>query len=53
VKTTNGSARTPFYLTRNERELAAERPRDWHREPPAELAAESHISRPYSSAIAA
>jgi len=29
VKTTNGSARTPFYLTRNEREVAAERPRDW------------------------
>ena len=29
VKTTNGSARTPFYLTRNEREVAAERPHDW------------------------
>jgi len=29
VKTTNGSARTPFYLTRNEREVAAERPEDW------------------------
>lgn len=29
VKTTNGSARTPFYLTRNEREVAAERPLDW------------------------
>jgi hypothetical protein len=29
VKTTNGSARTPFYLTRNEREVAAERPKDW------------------------
>jgi hypothetical protein len=29
VKTTNGSARTPFFLTRNERELAAERPADW------------------------
>jgi hypothetical protein len=29
VKTTNGSARTPFYLTRNEREVAAERPQDW------------------------
>jgi hypothetical protein len=29
VKTTNGSSRTPFYLTRNERELAVERPTDW------------------------
>lgn len=29
VKTTNGSARTPFFLTRNERDLAAERPADW------------------------
>jgi len=29
VKTTNGSSRTPFYLTRNERELAEERPTDW------------------------
>lgn len=29
VKTTNGSARTPFFLTRNERDLATERPRDW------------------------
>ena len=29
VKTTNGSARTPFFLTRNERALAAERPADW------------------------
>lgn len=29
VKTTNGSARTPFYLSRNEREVAAERPQDW------------------------
>lgn len=29
VKTTNGSARTPFLLCRNERELAAERPADW------------------------
>jgi Domain of unknown function (DUF3883) len=29
VKTTNGSARTPFYLTRNEREVAVERPLDW------------------------
>ena len=29
VKTTNGSARTPFYLSRNERDLAEERPADW------------------------
>lgn len=29
VKTTNGTARTPFFLTRNECELAEERPRDW------------------------
>ena len=29
VKTTNGSARTPFFLTRNERNLATERPEDW------------------------
>lgn len=29
VKTTNGSARTPFFVTRNERALATERPRDW------------------------
>jgi Domain of unknown function (DUF3883) len=29
VKTTNGAARTPFFLSRNERELAAERPTDW------------------------
>jgi hypothetical protein len=29
VKTTNGAARTPFFLTRNECELAAERPVDW------------------------
>lgn len=29
VKTTNGSARTPFYLTRNERALSIERPADW------------------------
>jgi len=29
VKTTNGSARTPFFLTRNECALAAERPGDW------------------------
>lgn len=29
VKTTNGSARTPFFLSRNEREMAMERPNDW------------------------
>lgn len=29
VKTTNGSARTPFFLTRNECGLAAERPDHW------------------------
>jgi hypothetical protein len=29
IKTTNGSARTPFFLTRNERQLATERPADW------------------------
>jgi hypothetical protein len=29
VKTTNGSARTPFFMTRNECSLAAERPADW------------------------
>jgi hypothetical protein len=29
VKTTNGSARTPFFLTRNECEVAAERPSEW------------------------
>lgn len=29
VKTTNGSARTPFYLSRNERDVAAERPGEW------------------------
>jgi hypothetical protein len=29
VKTTNGSARTPFFLTRNECDLAMERPADW------------------------
>jgi len=29
VKTTNGAARTPFFLTRNEREMAAELPADW------------------------
>jgi hypothetical protein len=29
VKTTNGSARTPFFITRNEYGLAKERPADW------------------------
>lgn len=29
VKTTNGSARTPFFLSRNERDMALERPADW------------------------
>ncbi len=29
VKTTNGSARTPFYLSRNEFDLAKQRPAEW------------------------
>ena len=29
VKTTNGPARTPFFLSRNECSLATERPTDW------------------------
>jgi hypothetical protein len=29
VKTTNGSARTPFFLSRNECEVASERPGEW------------------------
>lgn len=29
VKTTNGAARTPFFLSRNECDFAAERPSDW------------------------
>jgi hypothetical protein len=29
IKTTNGSARTPFFLSRTEREIASERPADW------------------------
>jgi hypothetical protein len=29
VKTTSGSARTPFFLTRNEANLAVERPEHW------------------------
>ena len=30
VKTTNGAARTPFFLTRSEFEVAKERTNDWH-----------------------
>lgn len=30
VKTTNGAARTPFFLTRNEHEVAESRPDSWH-----------------------
>jgi len=29
VKTTNGAARTPFFISRNEYELSCERPTDW------------------------
>ena len=29
VKTTNGAARTPFFISRNEYEFASERPADW------------------------
>ena len=29
VKTTNGAARTPFFISRNEYELSRERPADW------------------------
>jgi hypothetical protein len=29
VKTTNGSARTPFFLSRNEREMSVARPAEW------------------------
>jgi hypothetical protein len=29
VKTTNGAARTPFYLSRNERDVSLERPNEW------------------------
>jgi hypothetical protein len=29
VKTTNGSARTPFFLSRNELQVSKERPEDW------------------------
>lgn len=29
VKTTNGGVRTPFFISRNERDLAVERPEDW------------------------
>src|SRR5580704_6638121 len=31
VKTTNGSARTPFFVTRNECAVAMDRPTDWRR----------------------
>lgn len=30
VKTTNGAGRTPFFMTRNERAVATERPEHWH-----------------------
>lgn len=30
VKTTNGAARTPFFITRNEMAVASERPVHWH-----------------------
>jgi hypothetical protein len=30
VKTTNGAARTPFFLSRNEYDMARERPKDYH-----------------------
>lgn len=30
VKTTNGAAQTPFFMTRNEMAVAAERPEHWH-----------------------
>jgi Domain of unknown function (DUF3883) len=30
VKTTNGAAKTPFFLTRNEREVSNKRPDVWH-----------------------
>ena len=30
VKTTNGAARTPFFMTRNEMAVAAEQPEHWH-----------------------
>ena len=29
VKTTNGAARTPFFLSRNELSLALDRPKEW------------------------
>lgn len=43
VKTTNGSARTPFFLTRNECALAVERPSDWCIYRVHLLATEPHI----------
>ncbi len=43
VKTTNGAARTPFYLSRNECLLAEERPSDWCIYRVHLFAAEPHI----------
>jgi hypothetical protein len=43
VKTTNGSARTPFYLSRNERELAKERPAEWRIYRVHRFAKEPHV----------
>jgi hypothetical protein len=43
VKTTNGSARTPFYLSRNERALADERSREWRIYRVHHFANEPHI----------
>jgi hypothetical protein len=43
VKTTNGSARTPFFLTRNECALANERPTEWHIYRVHQFAKEPHI----------
>lgn len=43
VKTTNGSVRTPFFLTRNERDLAVERSVDWRIYRLHQFASEPHI----------
>jgi hypothetical protein len=43
VKTTNGSARTPFFISRNECELASERPADWRIYRVHLFATDSHI----------
>ena len=43
VKTTNGSARTPFFITRNECALAAERPSDWCIYRVHQFATEPHV----------